>query len=749
MNKPPQIQLSPAAAAIADKPASRAPELSLQTDYPARNLNVSGNELKMEVLMAGRWQNVSLALDPPPKQAFSLSEATISLSPDGLTLNLTPASGKQLLKDGGQLLDMLRLVLAKPLKQPLTLSASRATGNQPALQLPELNARLPLNASLARMVPYQGKHQLLLQSDGPSVSARLLLDGKNELTSLPLKPARLAEWLATASAKPGAELTAKTLILKQAGQSIELPRATPDPLQQSARPAQLKLASTPEGLNIETRLPVAALMLAKGASRQLFNIASAAAARGDTAAPRTEKEPSAQAGIVSDTKVAGHKGESGWSALRQLAQSGLSRLLADGAKPEGKAIHADTSGQNTLKANALAPLVKAVQQIDITSQQAPSPQSQPMRHLAAGQPLSRLMSEVRLLLNPAEREKATSQQGDAKLPVPAGAKLPASAEIKLPGPLTFPLPRAALRQPLEVALTPPGPFRTPLPERQALSQLLGQLSTDSVSDSPDLNRLVNQAFSRMLDERTLSPALLQTSLLAAAAPARLSPPLYQASLPGTIDRLLVGLLSGSILSPATTAQTDAQASNAAPRLDTVLQLLLPQLKAGSAQTLSQQLQQLPQNQLQSLLSELNQVQHSLTPQSNAQSTQQTDSNPLVQFLLPMKLPPEAGQTEIRIGRYQKKNKVKGTDKTVWFVRLNFDYGLKGRLQVNAELMDKALDCQFLASSDELSRQTDGHLDALRHRLSAHGLAVGELSVAQHAEDSDAFYQGHTIINVRV
>jgi hypothetical protein len=114
----------------------------------------------------------------------------------------------------------------------------------------------------------------------------------------------------------------------------------------------------------------------------------------------------------------------------------------------------------------------------------------------------------------------------------------------------------------------------------------------------------------------------------------------------------------------------------------------------------------------------------------------------------MKLPPEAGQTEITLGQY-KKGSVDKTEKNVWFVRLNFDYAQQGQLQIVAELMDKALDCQLLASSQEVSAIAHPHLDSLRAKLAQHGLQVGELNLKRGDASHQAFYQSHAIINIKV
>ncbi len=86
---------------------------------------------------------------------------------------------------------------------------------------------------------------------------------------------------------------------------------------------------------------------------------------------------------------------------------------------------------------------------------------------------------------------------------------------------------------------------------------------------------------------------------------------------------------------------------------------------------------------------------------------------------------------------------------MWFVRLNFDFATLGKLQVTAEVMDTAVNCQLLASSQEVTALAHPHLDTLRHKLASHGLNVGELSLKQGATTHQAFYKSHAIINIKV
>ena len=80
-------------------------------------------------------------------------------------------------------------------------------------------------------------------------------------------------------------------------------------------------------------------------------------------------------------------------------------------------------------------------------------------------------------------------------------------------------------------------------------------------------------------------------------------------------------------------------------------MLLPTFKVGNGA--DKLLEQLQQTQIQELAPELLQVKNTLSQVQVTTPNQQSDTNPLAQFLFPMKLPPEAGQTEITLGQYKK------------------------------------------------------------------------------------------------
>lgn len=279
--------------------------------------------------------------------------------------------------------------------------------------------------------------------------------------------------------------------------------------------------------------------------------------------------------------------------------------------------------------------------------------------------------------------------------------------------------------------------------KQLLSSQITDITNRATKDTPDLTRLINQAFNRMVSSNNVNSATIQREVLATLQPSQLTGDTLQSSFTKGLEQVAVSILAAPIIS-----QSVAPISfNNQTGLDALLQVLIPTFKTGNIE--AKMLEQLQQAQVQALASEIIQVKNTLTQVNVSTPNQQPDTNPLAQFLLPMKLPPEAAQTEITLGQYKKPSADKLEDKNVWFVRLNFDYAQIGQLQITAELMDKALDCQLLASSQEVSAIAHPHLDNLRSKLAKHGLQVGELNLKRGDANNQAFYKSHAIINIKV
>lgn len=283
----------------------------------------------------------------------------------------------------------------------------------------------------------------------------------------------------------------------------------------------------------------------------------------------------------------------------------------------------------------------------------------------------------------------------------------------------------------------------PVNSKSILNSQINNITSKIEKDSPDLTRLINQAFNRMVSSTNVHPVTIQREILTNIQPSILANDTLQSSFTKGLEQMAVSILAA----PAINQSIVPVSLNNHTGLDALLQVLLPTFKTGN--TSAKLLEQLQQPQVQALANELIQVKNTLNQVQVSMPNQHPDSNPLVQFLLPMKLPPEAAQTEITLGQYKKSSNDKLESKNVWFVRLNFDYAELGQLQITAELMDKALDCQLLASSQEITAIAHPHLDNLRSKLAKHGLQVGELNLKRGDTNHQAFDNSHAIINIKV
>lgn len=355
--------------------------------------------------------------------------------------------------------------------------------------------------------------------------------------------------------------------------------------------------------------------------------------------------------------------------------------------------------------------------------------------------VNQLKSNLDTALIRIAREQAQGLQKVAQQQTQLHAPFLAAKEPNLAQPL-LPI------RPIEVALIAkllPLPeskplVSTPLPVQ--LTEKLVALSEQNSSSSVDLNRLVNQAFNRMISSQNMHPTTIERELLSILRPTALPSQTQQASFSQGLEQLAVASLAAPIINQAPTSIS----FNNQTGLDALLQVLVPNFKAVNGSKLLEQLQQ---PTMQAMAAEVSQLKHTLTQVQTTPINQQQDNSALAQFFLPMKLPPETGQTEISLGQYKKPSKNKLEAKNVWFVRLNFDYAQLGKLQITAEVMDKAVDCQLLASSQEVTALAHPHLETLRHKLASHGLNVGELNLQQGVSNHQAFYKSHAIINIKV
>ncbi|MEK0157802.1 flagellar hook-length control protein FliK [Pseudoalteromonas piscicida] len=334
--------------------------------------------------------------------------------------------------------------------------------------------------------------------------------------------------------------------------------------------------------------------------------------------------------------------------------------------------------------------------------------------------------------------QSTQSQNPPITTAPSQALTPVSNQIKgvIEALLTLPMAKSEQKE------------NTPNMLRQASATIEKLAKADTFKQTPELQKLVNQAFSRLLDDRSVNALTVKNQLesqLGVATFANTPTSLAQSSFTQMLDRLIVSLLGSQV---ANQAQSNEQATQ---KIQALLDALLPQLKLLSPKQTADALQQ---PQAKELLSELGQLHNQLQPQqSHTTATnsakQDSEAQLIVNLLFPTKVGQEQQQTQLQIGEYKKSPKPGMPEKSVWFIRLCFDFAEKGQIHAQAELMDKALECALVATSNQVKQLAEPHLAMLRHKLASHGLQVAEIELREEASFQDKFFNEHAIINIKV
>ncbi|KZN39451.1 hypothetical protein N480_01055 [Pseudoalteromonas luteoviolacea S2607] len=286
-------------------------------------------------------------------------------------------------------------------------------------------------------------------------------------------------------------------------------------------------------------------------------------------------------------------------------------------------------------------------------------------------------------------------------------------------------------------------------DAQLLSEKITEKQSFKSPQSADLTRLVHQAFSRLIDENKSNAQEVSQDLFARlpsiATPINTSVPV--SSFTQAVDKLLVTLLGTQLM-----AQADMQRPKDVSQEQRVASMVETLFPGNKLHQPKQFIQAVNLSAQQNLLDDLNFIQNSMAATNQTQALGQkfdSESQLLISLFLPMKVPPECRQSELQIGQYKKPAKAGMPEKQVWFVRLNFDYEALGQLSVQAELMDKAVDCEIVGNSTGVCQLAEPHLDALRSKLAAHGLQVGEIELKEDALQVKQFYDKHAIVNIKV
>jgi len=292
------------------------------------------------------------------------------------------------------------------------------------------------------------------------------------------------------------------------------------------------------------------------------------------------------------------------------------------------------------------------------------------------------------------------------------------------------------------------------------SEQINKLTGFKDNKSPDLTRLVHQAFARMIDEKQHSAKQIVSELnlsrndpqatqpqMSQSLPSQnlLNSPIQNAGLLNNVEKLLFTFLAASKFNQ----NEQVNNKHIEAQFVELLKTLQPNFKAQNISQLQQQLPSLNSPLMNDLVQLNNSLQQNVSQPVSQTQSQSSDVQLLISLFLPTKLPDDCKQTHLQIGNYKKPAKGNLPEKTVWYIRLNFDYALTGKLSVQAELMDKSVECHITGNSAQVCALAEPHLDTLRRKLSAHGLQVGDIELIEDATKAERFFNQHAIVNIQV
>jgi len=786
MNTPTQITLSNSLV-INQSSNAQTNELSQLPDevLAAKNIQFSKDSITLDVFIDKHWQTLRLGTTSAPQNLQKIASANIQLSPDGKKLNIIPNSTTLTLSQPTQLQRLLNYVStgteveSKPMDVQVVLSPT------PKLVIDKLNASIAINKDVAQLLITEQPLKVIVSTNNKGAQLNIINSFADTVHSQPLSQTRLTKLLAALLPNAQLQATPKLAILThpQKSGSFTTPINNKQVSELPSTTIKVNLVNQADKLFIKTDTSNIKVMLNNSFSKPFNELLLA-------------QKNNAPEVAVSASNIKVNPLLTTDSPIKSWLQNSLSDLrtrINDAVKYfESKPFTTQNKSEFTA-ANSSAALQKntkvvPLDRVNITQsasvQISKNTSNILTEHFSRLPPLvqltqlmkgsvsvwqssSNITTNTPTTNNITQNTVASSTPSDLKanqlniLNASTNSKTDTLIKttnetvtkniISLAEPLSNTGSRSQMLQPIEAKLLTillklpdtTAPTDKMASNKQLLSNQITDITNKVTKETPDLTRLINQAFNRMVSSNNTHPATIQREILATLQPSHLTEDILQSSFTKGLEQVAVSILAAPIISQSVTPIS----FNNQTGLDALLQVLIPTFKTGN--TGAKMLEQLQQAQVQALASEIVQVKNTLTQVNISTPNQQPETNPLAQFLLPMRLPPEAAQTEITLGQYKKPNADKLGDKNVWFVRLNFDYAQLGQLQITAELMDKALDCQLLASSQEVSAIAHPHLDNLRSKLAKHGLQVGELNLKRGDANNQAFYKSHAIINIKV
>ena len=746
MNKQP-ISIQPSStsdtrAVLSDAGTKSELNLSTQT-FTARNIVIKPDSLQMEVELNGRWQPLRLAINNGNTVPVRIEEALITVHNNGQSLTLkTPEQNVQI-KAADALLSLLTLLKNQHPSTNIQHHVSVTEKPHPQLHFNKLGMSLSINPALAQVLKNESKLVAGIQADAHKISFTLFNQFEDKLLAGTISKHKVIDILSAQKQMPLMLVDKQSVQIKftESQQPLKLSDAliNAQPSKAGNKWFPVEISKQTQGVKL-SQIPQSHLLALSHPVKRQFS--------GVTTQPTTT--------IQSVDSV---RPETTLNYTKPLLNISLDdiKLAVKTALLKWAAL--PFSGPNNPKLTAATPGSKATFTHQLINQAGPRMVLQSAQH-AAQPPVVQLLSQLtQVLQDPILAKSSLSHkevgQTNPMLPKVQTPPLLAAPETNIPAdtarhkslsetPYVPKLPIERLLLSTLLAVKPSSQSNTAV--NSDISPKIEALLNYKNNNSIDLTRLVNNAFSRMISEENTNSAKVLQELQPQLGQLLSSQPntimKTAASFTQALDKLLVTLLAAP--KAVQGYSEDAQLE----RLHTLLKTLTPEFKSVQPK---QMLQNLPllQSQLVDDLIQVNNASHANLPASPNAAKFDSDTQLLLSLFLPMKLPPECKQTELQIGQYKKKAKENMPEKTVWFIRLNFDYANQGKISAHAELMDKALDIQLLASTVQARQLAAPHIDGLRRKLSEHGLQVSEIALSENAEQVELFFNSHSIVNIQV
>ena len=746
MNKQP-ISIQPSStsdtrAVLSDAGTKSELNLSTQT-FTARNIVIKPDSLQMEVELNGRWQPLRLAINNGNTVPVRIEEALITVHNNGQSLTLKTLEQNVQIKAADALLSLLTLLKNQHPSTNIQHHVSVTEKPHPQLHFNKLGMSLSINPALAQVLKNESKLVAGIQADAHKISFTLFNQFEDKLLAGTISKHKVIDILSAQKQMPLMLVDKQSVQIKftESQQPLKLSDAliNAQPSKAGNKWFPVEISKQTQGVKL-SQIPQSHLLALSHPVKRQFS--------GVTPQPTTTIQ-----------NVDSVRPETTLNYTKPLLNISLDdiKLAVKTALLKWAAL--PFSGPNNPKLTAATPGSTATFTPQLINQAGPRMVLQSAQH-AAQPPVVQLLSQLTQVLQDPIFAKSSLSHKEAAQTNPTLLKVQTPPLLAAPE-TNIPTNTARHKSLSEAPYVPKLPI-----ERLLLSPLLAvkpssQSNTAVNSDispkiqallnyknnnSIDLTRLVNNAFSRMISEENTNSAKVLQELQPQLGQLLSSQPntimKTAASFTQALDKLLVTLLAAP--KAVQGYSEDAQLE----RLHTLLKTLTPEFKSVQPKQMLQNLPRL-QSQLVDDLIQVNNASHANLPASPNAAKFDSDTQLLLSLFLPMKLPPECKQTELQNGQYKKKTKESMPEKTVWFIRLNFDYANQGKISAHAELMDKALDIQLLASTVQARQLAAPHIDGLRRKLSEHGLQVSEIALSENAEQVELFFNSHSIVNIQV